>query len=68
MIRKSRITVDDDGYPIVDTVGSAEVGGDEPIDHPAAVLWIPAIDGQHKWREHRVEKPEPARRRLGFLP
>lgn len=68
MNKKTRGGEDEDGYPIVDSVGSASGASGENTDHPAAVLWIPDIDGRHKWREYRVEKPEPDRRRLGFLP
>lgn len=59
--------MNDDDDEIVLTVGSADPGDDHP-DHPAAVLWIPDCDGRYGWREYRIEKPDPPRRRLGFLP
>lgn len=65
-MKRTKNGVDEDGYPIVDTTGSASGADGVNTDHPAAVLWVPDIDARHRWREYRIEKQQPKPGQIGF--
>lgn len=65
-MKRTRNGVDEDGNPVVDSVGSASGADGSSADHPVAVLWVPDVDARHKWREYRVERPQPKRGQVGF--